>query len=401
MQNFTDIDDKIIDQANKKGKPHNEIADNFIDEFFTDINGLNILKANHYPRVTQEIDDIIKLISTLIDSGNAYEIQGTVYFAVNTANDYGKLSNKIIKDLQIGARVKQNDQKQNPNDFVLWKPAKQDEPAWQSPWGMGRPGWHIECSVMSRKFIGHTIDIHCGGQDLIFPHHENEIAQSEASSHKPFVKYWLHNGMITFNQQKMSKSEGNFFLVRDIAKSYPYEAIRLFLLSVHYRSPLSYSTESMEAANASLARLTNCKALLTEALEKPESGDQNPPLSNFKASFMQALNDDLNTANAISTLFELVRMINSTLPNASNEFINQAIKEFDFCADLLGLKLDRPQSEGDQATNQDIEELIEKRAQAKKDKNWQLADEIRSQLKSMGITIEDTKEGITRWYNER
>lgn len=392
VQNFTDIDDKIINKANEEGVDFLEVSNRYIDEFFVDIDGLNVLRAHVYPRVTEEIEGIIELVEKLINKGFAYEVNGTVYFSSHKAKDYGKLSMKNIDELESGARVDVNPDKRSPSDFVLWKVAKAGEPHWESPWGEGRPGWHIECSVMARKYIGGVIDIHAGGEDLMFPHHENEIAQSEAEMDGAFANYWLHNAMLLMNNQKMAKSDGNFFLGRDVANEFGYDVLRFFLLSVHYRSPLNYSAELLEAAANGLERIKNCRREIGSASEsRPYEGS-------FRADFEDALSDDLNTANAISTVFELVKFVNIELRNGAKPN-KQWLDDLDFMLNILGIIF---AGETDDCSQEDaeIEVLIAKRNEAKVAKNFALSDEIRDKLAAMGVVIKDTREG-TKWHYDR
>ena len=386
VQNFTDIDDKIIQKANEENLSYCEISARYIREFFVDIEGLNVLTAHHYPRVTEEIDGIVELVQDLIKKGFAYETQGTVYFISHMAKDYGKLSKKNIDDLEAGARVQTNPDKRNLSDFVLWKAAKSGEPSWDSPWGLGRPGWHIECSVMAKKFIGETIDIHCGGEDLMFPHHENEIAQSEAAADAPFVNYWLHNGMLLVDGAKMAKSADNFFLVREIAQKYSYAVLRFFLLSVHYRSPLNFSEELIQASANGLERIRNCRRELAET-DIGQAAKERP----YTQAFEAAPADDLNTANAVAVIFDLVKAANMALRqgDADAGFLN----DLDFMCGILGIKLE----EGSKVDDAEIEKLIALRNTAKADKNFALSDEIRDKLAEMGVTIKDTREG-TKWH---
>ena len=397
VQNFTDIDDKIIAVAAAENSDYLQIANKYIHEFKTDMDGLNVGTATHYPRVTEEIPEIIALITRLVDGGFAYIVDGTVYFRAPKSKDYGKLSKKKIDDLEAGARVEINTNKENPSDFVLWKAAKPNEPFWDSPWGTGRPGWHIECSAMAHKYIGGTIDIHCGGEDLVFPHHENEIAQSEADSVTPFANYWLHNGMITIDRQKMSKSAGNFFLVRDIVQNFPYEVLRFFILSVHYRSPLNFSEELITAAAAGLERIRNCKRTIADRLPLATDGENvdTAEIDRFRAEFIAALDDDLNTANAITAIFELVKFANIHMTTASREFLLTVSNEIDFMCDILGLVLSTDTTET--ADTARIEELVAERNAAKSAKDFALADAIRATLIDMGVTIKDTREGTT-WH---
>ena len=398
VQNFTDIDDKIITEANKEDIQASVIAEKFINEFLKDANGLNIQKATYYPKVTEEVEGIIEMIKDLTQKGFAYEVEGSVYFRANKANNYGKLSKKNIEDLEAGARVAANTDKENPSDFALWKLAKEGEPHWDSPWGKGRPGWHIECSLMAKKYLGETIDIHAGGEDLCFPHHENEIAQSEAySGGKTLANYWLHNGMIMLDNQKMSKSEGNSFFVRDIAEEFSYATIRFFILSAHYRSPLNYSKELVEAAQNGLRRIENCIDNLERALLKedifPDKTNEIAEVDFYFAKFVEEMNDDINTANAIAALFYLVRFANTKLNTLSHTEIKHILKKIELMFDILGIQLNNNSN----ITNEDeINVLIEERNAAKADKNWVKADEIRETLLKMGIEIKDTREG-TIW----
>jgi len=398
VQNFTDIDDKIIAAANENSVNYLEISNKYIREFFTDMDGLNVKRANHYPRVTEEIPDIIKLVEGLADKGFAYEAHGTVYFIAPKADNYGKLSKKNIEDLEAGARVAVDTNKRNSSDFVLWKAAKPGEPSWDSPWGPGRPGWHIECSVMSRKYIGNIVDIHAGGQDLIFPHHENEIAQSEAEMPGPFVNYWMHNGMILVDNQKMSKSENNFFLVRDIAESFPYSVLRFFILSVQYRSPLNFSEELLKSAAAGLERIKNCRRNLQDAFQKSTTSKTPipPDINKLHTAFLDALSDDLNTANAISAIFQLVNFANSHM-NAEQSVLQKLLEEIDFMCSMLGIVLDT--EDAGKIGPEEIEELIAQRNAAKADKDFEKADALRSTLAEKGVVIKDTREG-TKWHYE-
>jgi len=383
VQNFTDIDDKIIQKANTDRVNFIDISNRYIAEFFIDADALNVQRASHYPRVTEEIDEIIALVQLLVDRDFAYEVDGTIYFRSNLANKYGKLSKKNIEDLESGARVETNPVKESPSDFVLWKAAKTDEPSWDSPWGHGRPGWHIECSVMARKYIGNTVDIHAGGDDLMFPHHENEIAQSEAAFNAPFVNYWMHNGMLLVNNQKMAKSEGNFFLVREVAGKYGYDVLRFFLLLAHYRSPLNFSEKLMKAAANGWERITNCQRDLPAVGTLGDAG--------FTPLFVAALADDLNTANAIATIFDLVKEANIALREGRP--LDGYLAELNFMLSILGL--DFKASKNTKKT--EIENLIAQRDVAKAAKDWMRADEIRDQLAAMGVTVKDTREG-TKWH---
>lgn len=401
VQNFTDIDDKMINRANKEGITVAELADRFIREYFTDARALGIHEATVHPRATENIDAIIDIIKRLEEKGYAYNVGGNVYFRTKKFAGYGKLSGQPLEELEAGARIDVSEHKEDPMDFALWKAQKPGEPAWESPWGMGRPGWHIECSAMVRRYLGKTIDIHCGGQDLIFPHHENEIAQSECCNGVPFAHYWMHNGYINVDNVKMSKSLGNFFTVRDVAEKYGYEPIRFLMISSHYRSPINYSTDIIEQCKASLVRLYNCRDGLDFALEKAEDGAVSDELlamfDKRRQQFIDAMSDDLNTADAIAALFELVRDINSNViaANANKGSVEEAIKVFDELAGVLGLVYDRKKD----SLDDEIEALIEQRTQARKDRNWAEADRIRDELKAKGIVLEDTAQGV-KWHRE-
>ncbi len=401
VQNFTDIDDKIIKRANEEGLTYKEVSEKYIEEFWKDVKGMNVREATVHPKATENIDEIIDIVSTLIDKGYAYAVNGDVYFSPSKFKEYGKLSHQPLEDLEAGARIMVGEVKKEPMDFALWKSAKPGEPYWDSPWGHGRPGWHIECSAMVRRYLGKTIDIHCGGQDLIFPHHENEIAQSECCNGVPFAHYWMHNGYINVDNVKMSKSLGNFFTVRDVAEKYGYEPIRFLMISSQYRSPINYSTDIIEQCKASLARLYNCRDGLDFALEKAEDGTVSDELlamfDKRRRQFIDAMSDDLNTADAIAALFELVRDINSNViaANANKGSVEEAIKVFDELADVLGLVYDRKK----ESIDDEIEALIEQRTQARKDRNWAEADRIRDELKAKGIVLEDTAQGV-KWHRE-
>ena len=398
VQNFTDIDDKIIRRANEEGVTSAQIAEKYIEEYKTDVTGLNIMPATHHPRATQTIDEIIEFVKHLIDNGHAYESGGDVYFSTKTFADYGKLSHQPLEDLEAGARVNIGELKREPMDFALWKAAKPGEPYWESPWGQGRPGWHIECSAMSRKYLGNTFDIHCGGQDLIFPHHENEIAQSECCNGTPFARYWMHNGYINVDNVKMSKSLGNFFTVRDVAQVYGYEPIRYLMVSSHYRSPINYTVEVIEQCKASLARLYTCRDNIDFALEKascdecPGDAQAIAALDTHKQRFISAMEDDLNTADAVTAVFELVTDINKAVAagDASVKYLNAAAALFDELCGVLGIIYNRKSD----VVGDEVRELVEQRNQARKDRNWALADELRDRLKAMGITLEDTAQGV-------
>ena len=405
VSNFTDVDDKIIKAANDEGVDPKVISERYIAECKKDMADLNVKPATTHPKATEEIDGMIDMISTLIEKGHAYAApDGTVYFAVSTDPSYGKLSGKNLDEMMSGLRdlkVSGEDQKKDANDFVLWKPKKEGEPSWQSPWCDGRPGWHIECSVMSKKYLGETIDIHAGGEDLIFPHHENEIAQSECCSGKVFSNYWMHNGFLNINGLKMSKSLGNFFTVRDITKDYDPMVLRLFILSAQYRQPLNFSREVMDQAKASYERILNCTDKIASLLKKAEGDtltaqeeENKKTVLGFIRDFEEAMDDDNNTANAEASVYEIVRVANATINEESTkayiEYISSVIKTL--CDGVLGVISDRKAENLDK----EIEDLIEARTQARKEKNWALADEIRNRLTGMGIILEDTKEGV-KW----
>ena len=401
VQNFTDIDDKMINKANAEGITVKELAEKFIEEYFKDADGLGIKRATVHPRATEHIPDIIEFIKKLMDKGLAYEVEGDVYFDTSAFSDYGKLSGQNLEDLEAGARIDVDDRKRNPMDFALWKAQKPGEPAWDSPWGPGRPGWHIECSVMAMKYLGETIDIHSGGQDLTFPHHENEIAQSEGVTGKPFARYWLHNGYINVNNQKMSKSLGNFFTVRDIAKEFDLEVVRLFMLSAHYRNPVNFSRELLEQASSALDRLYNARNNMEYLIDQAQDRDMTEDekelaarLESYIEKFEEEMEDDINTAGAIGVIFDLVREINTNLSfKNSKSLLQKAYDIFSTLTSVLGLV----QKESEKDLDKEIEELIEKRQQARKEKNWAVADKIRDELKERGIILEDTPQGV-RWY---
>lgn len=403
VQNFTDIDDKIIRRANEEHVDFSEISERYIKEFWTDADGLNVRHATINPKATENIDAIIQIISTLIEKGYAYEAQGDVYFSTEKFKDYGKLSHQPLEDLEAGARIMVGEVKREPMDFAVWKAAKPGEPAWDSPWGKGRPGWHIECSAMNWRYLGDTIDIHCGGQDLIFPHHENEIAQSECFTGKPFAHYWMHNGYINVDNVKMSKSLGNFFTVRDVAEKYGYEPIRYLLISAQYRSPINYSTDIIEQCIAALNRLYTCRDSLDfelkNAADAEHDGDKAviDGFNKYREQFISAMDDDLNTADAIASIFELVRDINTNVvgKTPSKALVEGAIAMFDELTGVLGLVYNRKS----ETLDSDVEALIEARTNARKEKNWAEADRIRDQLKEMGIVLEDTAQGV-KWHRE-
>lgn len=404
VQNFTDVDDKIINKANEEGVTSQDIAEKYIGEYFTDAKGLGVREATIHPKATENIQQIIDIVSTLIEKGFAYESQGDVYYRTNKFTEYGKLSHQPLEDLQAGARIDVADIKENPMDFALWKAAKPGEPYWESPWGNGRPGWHIECSAMSNRYLGKTIDIHCGGQDLTFPHHENEIAQSEAANGCKFVNYWVHNGFISIDNKKMSKSLGNFFTVREAAEAYGYDTIRMFMLMSHYRSPLNYSGEILIQAQNALARLKNARENLVflsdngsdEYLDTEKEFVTG--LGKYRERFIEAMDDDFNTADGISVIFEMVRDINTataTGNNPSKGLAQDCLKIFDELNDVLGI-IYASADDGDNDLEKEVEALIQARADAKKAKNWAEADRIRDQLKDMGIIITDTPQGV-KW----
>ncbi len=406
VSNFTDVDDKIIKKALEEGVDSSVISERFIKECKKDMEGLNVQSATTHPKATEEIDGMIEMISTLIEKGHAYNADGTVYYRVNSFKEYGKLSHKRLEDLEAGHRdinVRGEEGKEDPFDFVLWKPKKEGEPSWPSPWGDGRPGWHIECSVMSKKYLGDEIDIHAGGEDLIFPHHENEIAQSEAANGKTFARYWMHNAFLNIDNKKMSKSAGNFFTVRDISEKYDLQVLRFFMLQAHYRSPLNFSAELMEAAKNSLDRIRICATTLDEKLEKEEGGtllswekDNYKQVDEFKERFNDVMDDDLNTADAISVVFELVRFINSTLTGESSAEYATILRQtlYDL-TNVLGLTVFEKDRISDELSAF-VEEKIKERAEAKKAKDYALADQIRNELLEKGVIIEDTREGV-KW----
>lgn len=398
VQNFTDVDDKIINRAREEGITAPEVSEKYIKEYFEDAKALNVLPADVHPKVSEHIDDIIDFVQTLIDKGYAYEADGDVYYSPRKFEGYGKLSGQNIDDLESGARIAIGEVKHDPLDFALWKAQKEpDEIAWKSPWGMGRPGWHIECSTMARKHLGPTIDIHGGGQDLKFPHHENEIAQSEACNGVPFAKYWMHNGYITIDGVKMSKSLNNFFTVRDIRKLYSGDVIRFFLLSGHYRSPINFSDVLMEQAKQGLNRIVTCVETL-EHLEKNGTDDFSDAdkaelkgLDKYRDMFIEAMDDDLNTADAISAIFEMVSDINVYVRNgASKVFAKEGIAHIKELTDVLGVM---QHTEDEDSADPEIQALVDERQAARKEKNWAKADEIRDKLKEMGYTIKDTPQG--------
>ena len=406
VQNFTDIDDKIINKAREENVPINAVTEKYIAEAFKDFESLNIKKATRHPRATETIDEIISIISTLLEKNFAYEKNGTVFFRSAAFKEYGKLSRKNIEDLMEGARVEADGQKENKADFVLWKPKKEGEPFWRSPWSDGRPGWHIECSAMAKKYLGDTIDIHAGGEDLIFPHHENEIAQSEAANGKPFARYWMHNGFITRDSKKMAKSEGNFFTVREILEKFSGDEIRMFLLSAHYRSPINFSEDLMRQSAASLERLRNCAENLERLIENANTknaktenaGEPTEDADAFVKSFERAMDDDFNSAEALGSVFELVRFINlNSNENSSKTYLNYLFATLNKLCGVLGINIARKKENSD---SKEIEELIEKRNRARAEKNYAESDRIRGELGKMGVTLKDSPTGVTWFINK-
>lgn len=403
VSNFTDVDDKIIAKAIEEGVPAEEISTRYIAECKKDMEAMNVKPATTHPLATQEISGMIEMISVLIERGYAYNVNGTVYFRTRKFEEYGKLSHKNLDDLRSGNRtllVSGEDQKEDPLDFVLWKPKKEGEPFWKSPWSDGRPGWHIECSVMAKKYLGAEIDIHAGGEDLIFPHHENEIAQSECCNGVPFAKYWLHNAFLNIDNKKMSKSLGNFFTVRDISKQYDLQVLRFFMLNAHYRSPLNFSRELMESSKNGLERIVTAvgrlKDIMKEGADREVSGVEQALLEEargFAAKFDEAMDDDFNTADAIAAIFELVRFANANVnTDSSRQYAKAVYEEMVQLSDILGLTVEREE----EILDGDIERLIEERQAARKAKNFARADEIRDELLARGIILKDTREGV-KW----
>lgn len=399
VQNFTDVDDKIIKKSQEEGISAKEIAEKYIEEYFIDADALGIKRATIYPRVSENIEEIIHMIKTLEEKGFAYCVNGNVYYRATKFKGYGKLSKQNLEDLDIGARIQVNDEKEHPMDFALWKRQKPGEPAWESPWGLGRPGWHIECSVMAKKYLGETIDIHGGGMDLIFPHHENEIAQSEGATGKPFARYWLHNSYINIDNQKMSKSLGNFFTVRDISQQFDLEIVRLFILSAQYRNPVNFSKELLKQTKSALERLYNAKNNTEYLMENIPSQVQTQgeiiwirEIQKYRKQFKEAMEDDINTADALAAIFDLVKEMNRYLDNHKSQLtIKSAYELLMELSNVLGLL-----KKAEEQLDKGIEALIEKRQQARKEKNWALADRIRDELKEKGIFLEDTPQGI-KW----
>ena len=401
VSNFTDVDDKIIAKAVEEGVSSDEISSRYIKECKKDMADMNVKEATTHPLATQEIDGMIDMIQTLIDKGFAYEVNGTVYFRVKNFKEYGKLSHKNLEDLQSGFRALQvsgEDQKEDPLDFVLWKPKKEGEPFWVSPWSEGRPGWHIECSVMSKKYLGEEIDIHAGGEDLIFPHHENEIAQSECCNGKQFARYWMHNAFLNSDNRKMSKSLGNFFTVREIGEKYDLQVLRFFMLNAHYRSPLNFSAELMEASKNALDRIITCVEQLKHLLETAPKTDMTETEEKFKEEvqgfvkkYEEAMEDDFNTADAIAAIFELVKFANTKADGESTEaFVTYLLDTIVHLSDVMGLLVNKEA----EVLDEDIERLIAERQAARKEKNFKRADEIRDELAAMGIILKDTREGV-------
>ncbi len=400
VQNFTDIDDKMIMNAKMEGITVKELAERFIREYTIDAQGLGIKKADVAPRATENIDAIIDMVKTLEEKGYAYEADGDVYFDTGKFNGYGGLSGQNLEELEEGARIKVGEKKKNAMDFTLWKAQKPGEPAWDSPWGKGRPGWHIECSTMANRYLGETVDIHCGGQDLVFPHHENEIAQSEAANGKPFARYWMHNAFLNVDNEKMSKSRGNFFTVRDIAKHYDYQAIRFFMLSAHYRSPLNFSEDQMKQAQNSHERICNCYSNLQYLIDNSQETGLNEDekktwgeLSSCRKKFIEAMDDDLNTADALAAVFELVRESNTRISTGSSKgLVRMVMKLMEELTGLLGLEI----GGGAGKIDKEVEGMIKEREKARQEKNYARADSIRDSLADKGIILEDTPQG-TRW----
>lgn len=402
VSNFTDVDDKIIKRANELGVESAVVSEKYIAECKKDMEGLNVMPATTHPQATKEIPDMIEMIKVLIEKGHAYEKNGTVYFRTRSFDGYGKLSHKNIDDLESGHRAENHqlkvsgeDEKEDPLDFVLWKPKKEGEPSWPSPWGDGRPGWHLECSVMSKKYIGDVIDIHAGGEDLIFPHHENEIAQSEAANDTEFARYWMHNGFLKINNEKMSKSLGNFFTVREISEKYPLQVIRFFMLSAHYRSPLNFSADLVEASKNGLERILTAVEKLKELKPANEGNDPaiEAELENFVKRYEAAMDDDLNTADAISVIFELIKYTNINVTNDTPKAtVDKALSTVEKLCDVLGIITEKEE----ELLDSDIEALINERQVARKAKDFAKADEIRNKLADMGITLLDTREGV-KW----
>ena len=391
VQNFTDVDDKMIARAKEDGLTLSELGEKFINEYFTDAKGLGVRKADYHPLATKHIGDIIKLVKSLIDNGHAYEVNGDVYYDVSSFPGYGKLSGQSMEDLLAGARIDVTEAKRSPEDFALWKAAKDGEDSWDSPWGKGRPGWHIECSAMSMKYLGDTIDIHGGGQDLVFPHHENEIAQSEGATGKPFVNYWMHNGYINVDNQKMSKSKGNFFTVREIAKLYDLNIVRLFMLSSHYRNPINFSQELIEQAAAAMSRIQNCRDNLKFIIENgsDEKVETDSMISSLEKNFREQMDDDLNTAGAIGAMFEYIKEVNLAFSdNKGKSSAGKALESLDRILGVLGLETK------DDSIPSEVKLLAEERQQARLQKDYSKADELRKKIEELGYELKDTPEGV-------
>ena len=397
VQNFTDVDDKIIKRANEEGITAAQVAEKYIAEYKTDAHGLNVMDADVHPRVTDTMEDIIRFVQALVDSGHAYEAEGDVYFRTSSFPEYGKLSKNSMEDLQAGARIGVDERKENALDFAVWKAAKPGEPYWESPWGKGRPGWHIECSAMSQKYLGDTLDIHCGGQDLIFPHHENEIAQSESVTGKPLANLWMHNGYINVDNKKMSKSLGNFFTAREVAEKYGYEVVRYMMVQAHYRSPINYCVELLEACKASLERLYTCRDTLDRAIANAPAGGANPEslelFEQRKQAFITAMDDDLNTADGVAVLFDLVRDLNTRSNDAATtkDTLTAGAALFDELTGVLGLLYNRKQ--GNEIPAQ-VQALVEARAAARKAKNFAEADRLRDEIAALGYAVKETRQGV-------
>ena len=397
VQNFTDVDDKIIKRANEEGSSAAQVAEKYIAEYKTDAHGLNVMDADVHPQVTTCMQDIIDFVKALVDSGHAYEADGDVYFRTASFPEYGKLSKNSMEDLQAGARIGVDERKESALDFAVWKAAKPGEPYWDSPWGKGRPGWHIECSAMSRKYLGDTLDIHCGGQDLIFPHHENEIAQSESVTGKPLANLWMHNGYINVDNKKMSKSLGNFFTAREVAEKYGYEVVRYMMVQAHYRSPINYCVELLDACKASLERLYSCRDTLDRAIANAPAGAADPDsLALFdqrKQAFITAMDDDLNTADGVSVLFDLVRDLNtrSNDPATTKDTLTAGAKLFDELTGVLGLLYNRKQ--GNEIPAQ-VQELVDARTTARKAKDFAEADRLRDEIAALGYAVKETRQGV-------